>query len=103
MRLPWRSGPAPVVDWNALRFPGPGADHVESYFIKAVSPDALRAIWLKATIYSSAREPERAVTEGWAIAFDHRTTPHRHYAAKCSVPLDEASLRPSGLGLEGAQ
>lgn len=99
MRLPWGLGAGQKADWNALRFPGRGADHVESYFVKGVSPEADRALWLKATIYSCATEPERAVTEGWAIVWDHRGPSHRRQAVKHSVPLDAARLEHDRLGV----
>ena len=80
-------------DWNGVRFAG--GNHVESYFLKAVDPQAQRALWLKATIF--AREAVAGLgsvclAEAWAIAFDHRDGARRHVAAKHQVPFGEASF-----------
>ena len=85
--------------YNAVRFAKPGTDHVESYFLKATSPDATRALWLKATIFSAASEPGRAVAEGWAIAFDHRAPERCNVAVKSSVPINQARFGRSGLDI----
>jgi hypothetical protein len=92
---------APWGDWNAVRYPfGEVArDHVESYFLKATSPEADRALWLKATIFASARERE-ARAEAWAIAFDQRSTPPRHVAVKRSVPLASSTFSTTALAIE---
>jgi hypothetical protein len=84
---------------NAVRFARPDTDHVESYFLKATSPEANRALWLKATIFSAASEPGRAVAEGWAIAFDHRAAERHHVAVKRSVPLGTARFGRNGLDI----
>ena len=86
--------------WNGVRFgQGKRKNHVESYFLKANEPNGERALWLKATIFASAREPDRPVAEGWAIAFDRRGGTARHVAVKHSLPLSRASFDPSTLGV----
>jgi hypothetical protein len=85
---------------NAVRFERHGTDHVESYFLKAVAPDARRALWLKATILSAAAEPGNAKAEAWAIAFDHRAPARHQVALKQGVPLDAASFSQRGLGID---
>jgi tocopherol cyclase-like protein len=86
------------VDPNAVRFDRAARrDHVESYFLKANAPSGDRALWIKATIFASAREPDRAVAEGWAIAFDRRHGKTNHVAIKHSLPLELASFSDQSL------
>jgi hypothetical protein len=92
--------PTTAESSNAVRFERQGTDHVESYFLKAVAPDARRALWLKATILSAAAEPASAKAEAWAIAFDHREPAHHHLALKHSVPLAAAAFSRRGLGID---
>jgi hypothetical protein len=78
---------------NAVRFdPSARRDHVESYFLKANEPNGERAIWFKATIFSSANEPDRPMAEGWAIAFDRRGGTNKHVAVKHVLPFSKASF-----------
>ena len=91
-------------EWNAVRFdPAAGKDHVESYFLKANDPSGDRALWLRATIFATAREPDRPLAEGWAIAFDRRGGPARHVAVKHVLPFARASFDPSTLGVRWAR
>lgn len=69
-----------------LAYSGSG-DHLESYFVKATSPDEKRAFWIRGTIF--ARADELTLAEGWAVAFDRRDG-RRHVAVKRSLPYDEA-------------
>lgn len=72
--------------------------HVESYEVMLVDPDAERAVWLRATIFASDREPERALTEGWAVTFDRRSSgAPRKVAVKHVIPYEGASFSDSGL------
>lgn len=83
---------------NGVRFDRHGRrDHVESYFLKANEPNGDRAVWVKATIYASAAEPDRAVAEGWAIAFDRRGGTNKHVAVKHVVPFSQASFGNTNL------
>jgi hypothetical protein len=85
---------------NAVRFdPLARRDHVESYFLKANEPSGDRALWIKATIFASAREPSRAVAEGWAIAFDRRGGRSNHIAVKHTLPITQASFGAHGLDI----
>lgn len=87
-----------MLDWNAVRYAPTGRrDHVESYFLKANEPGGDRAIWLKATVFAKASEPERAIVEGWAIAFDRRGGRRHHVAAKHTLPWADARLGERGL------
>jgi hypothetical protein len=89
---------------NRLRFVATsGAGHVESLFLKGNSPDGKRALWLKYTILVPHKQPERAVAELWAIAFDRaRPAP---VANKRSFPLAEAEIvaAPFALRLPTAE
>jgi hypothetical protein len=83
---------------NAVRFDSSArGDHVESYFLKANEPSGERAIWIKATIFRSASEPNRAVAEGWAIAFDRRGGTNKHVAVKHVLPFEKASFSSKEL------
>jgi hypothetical protein len=85
-------------DPNAVRFdPAAGGDHVESYFLKANEPSGDRALWVKATIFASAREPGRPLAEGWAIAFDRRGGQNKHVAVKHVLPFSDALFGKEGL------
>lgn len=93
------SASAPL-DWNAVRFdPARRQDHVESFFIKLNDPKGERALWLKATIFARASEPERPMAEGWAIAFDRRSGTTRHVAVKHELPFHQASFNRNALGI----
>ncbi len=78
---------------NALRFfREPAArtgGHVESHFLKANSPDGVRALWIKHTLLAPVGRPEAAVAEVWAIAFADRG--RRKCAEKRTFALAEAS------------
>lgn len=88
------------MDPNAVRHdPSAPRDHVESYFLKANCPDGDRAIWLKATILSRAREPGGTVAEGWAVAFDRRSGARRHVAVKSTIPVSRAAFDRERLGV----
>ncbi len=71
--------------------------HVESYFLKANDPEGRRAVWLKATVYASDRDPSRAVAEVWAIAFDREAG---HVAVKTGVPYATARFAEDDLDAE---
>jgi len=83
---------------NAVRFERSARrDHVESYFLKANEPGGDRALWIKATIFASANEPDRTVAEGWAIAFDRRGGTNKHVAVKHVLPFSSASFGDKDL------
>src|SRR5262245_32364204 len=85
---------------NAVRFdPAARRGHLESYFVKAVEPNGDRAIWIKATIWASATEPERPHTQGWAIAFDRRGGVNKHVVVKHVVPFSSTSFSNQDLDI----
>jgi hypothetical protein len=84
-----------LPDWNAVRHDAASrAGHVESYFIKANSPDGKRALWLKATIFATHARPSHAVAEAWAVYFERDG---QHVAVKRSMPYAEAAFSRDGL------
>jgi hypothetical protein len=89
-----RHGPPSLAGARYVTGVSGAGGHVESYFLKANAPHSRRALWLKTTIYASARgadarEPRapHAIAEAWAIAFDGEGG---HVAVKASVPLASA-------------
>ena len=81
---------SPARSLTGARYARDRGGHVESYFLKANDPRAPRAIWIKTTIYASARAPSgepHALAEAWAIAFDGD---RGHIAVKSSIPFDRA-------------
>jgi hypothetical protein len=86
------------ADYAGVRYlSGAPHGHVESYFLKANDLEGRRAIWLKATVYASDREPSRAVAEAWAIAFDRDAG---NVAVKTGVPYDAARFSRVDLDAE---
>jgi hypothetical protein len=79
-----------------VRYPRPRADegHVESYFLKANSPDGQRAFWIKTTIYAAGGA---AIAEAWAVAFDRE---RGHVAVKTSVPFASARFARDAVDSE---
>ena len=78
-----------------LRYRGGG--HVESWFFKANDPTGRRAIWLRNTVFASAKKNVPPVAESWAIAFDRDKG---HVATKTSVPFDQARFAHGALDVE---
>jgi len=72
---------------NAIKLV-PGTGHVESHFLKAVSPDGRRALWIKHTLLSPKDVSDVGIAEVWAIAFDRDRGPLAY--AKRVHPLRDA-------------
>jgi hypothetical protein len=71
---------------NDTRYrPGAREGHYESFFVRANHPTRPLAFWIRYTIFSPRNQPERAVGELWAIAFDGETG--RHVAVKSEQPF----------------
>ncbi len=64
---------------------GQRAGHYESFFQRANHPERPLAFWIRYTLFSPHREPERAIGELWAIVFDGETG--RHVAVKRELPM----------------
>jgi hypothetical protein len=90
----------PRADYAGVRYrQGSPHGHVESYFLKANDLEGRRAIWIKATVYASDRDPSRAVAEAWAVAFDRA---RGHVAVKTGVPFEAARFSQDELDVEVA-
>jgi hypothetical protein len=93
---------APARSLVGVRYAADGSGHVESYFLKANDPTRRRALWLKTTIYETARGANghsSAIAEAWAIAFDgERGT--GHVAVKASVPFGRARFDRDALDID---
>ncbi len=77
---------------NALRYTeGPHEGHVESHYIKANSPDGLRALWIKYTVLAPKGAAGGGGAEVWAIAFvrNNASGTPSIVAVKERVPLAE--------------
>lgn len=70
--------------------------HVESYFVKANDPFRRRALWVRATIFASRRDPSAAIAEAWAIAFREDGT---SVAVKTQVPFARARFSREGIDI----
>jgi len=76
--------------WNAVRFDAQSNQgHVESYFLKANSPDGQAALWIKATILAMPGRAAHAVAEAWAVVFRRGA---EHVAVKQSMPCGDATF-----------
>ena len=99
-----------MVDWNGARFdPADGGGHYESWFMRANDPSGDRAFWIRYTIFAPRGQPNDAVGELWAIAFDRdakRIVPVKQVypIGRCSfardrldVAIDDATLDSGSL------
>ena len=88
---------------------GQESGHYESFFQRANHPSLPLAFWIRYTIFSPDKNPERAIGEIWAVYFNGDTG--NHVAVKREVPfskcdfktteffaqIDEATLQPGKL------
>lgn len=89
-----------LVRWN----PASAVGHYESFFLKANSPDRRCAFWLKFTILSPIGQPDQAVGELWAIAFDSDTgrnvaVKERYTMDKCRLGFEAFDIQIGGASL----
>ncbi len=61
--------------------------HYESFFQRANHPSEPKAFWIRYTIFSPDRHPEKAIGELWAIYFDGIS--HKHIKVKKEVPFEK--------------
>jgi hypothetical protein len=64
--------------------------HYESFFVRANHPSRPQAFWIRYTIFSPERHPERAIGELWSVYFDGEKG--RHSAAKAEFPMHECEF-----------
>ena len=62
--------------------------HYESYFLRANHPTKPIAFWIRYTIFSPHKKPEKAIGELWAIVFDGETGVHA--AVKDELPISKS-------------
>lgn len=82
-----------TVRWDR----GDRRGHVESHFLRAVSPDGARALWIKHTLLSPAGRAGQGVAEAWAIAFERGRPP---VGAKSTYPIDRARFGDDPFRIE---
>jgi hypothetical protein len=75
--------------------PGQTTGHYESYFLRANHPARPLAFWIRYTIFSPHRHPEKAIGELWAVYFDGEEGINT--AVKKEVPISGCSFSPAGL------
>jgi len=64
--------------------------HYESYFLRANHPTKPIAFWIRYTIFSPNKNPDKAIGELWAIFFNGETGVHT--AVKDEVSISESSF-----------
>mgnify|MGYP005844110707 FL=1 len=67
--------------------PGQRQGHYESYFFRANHPERPLAFWIRYTLFSPHRQPERAIGELWGIWFDGES--NTHVAVKKELPMEQ--------------
>ncbi len=73
-------------DANFARYrPGQKTGHYESFFLRANHPTEPRAFWIRYTLFSPHREPEKAIGELWAVCFDGEAG--EKVAVKSELPM----------------
>ena len=78
-------------DFTCARYrTGQAAGHYESYFQRANHPTQPQAFWIRYTVFSPAGQPQDAIGELWAAAFNGNTG--RHVVAKAEVPIDRCAF-----------
>lgn len=65
--------------------PGQRQGHYESFFFRANHPERPLAFWIRYTLFSPERQPERAIGELWGVWFDGETG--HHVAVKRELPI----------------
>ncbi|MFJ9370467.1 hypothetical protein ACIRRA_39430 [Nocardia sp. NPDC101769] len=80
-----------AIAQNAPRL-RPGADHVESWFVRANDPQSPRAVWIKATVLTS--RDGTALAQAWCSVFDGRRT----HAWCLDIPLAAARFEAHSIG-----
>ena len=83
---------------NFTRYqPGQTTGHYESFFVRANHPTRPLAFWIRYTLFSPQRHPEKTLGELWAIVFDGETG--RHIAVKQEFPFQQCTFKTSEFGV----
>jgi hypothetical protein len=69
------------------------AGHYESFFLRANHPNRPLAFWIRYTLFTPNRRPEKALGELWAIFFDGET--HQHIAVKQELLIKQCVFKTS--------
>jgi hypothetical protein len=82
---------------RAVYEPGRRAGHYESFYQRANHPERPLAFWIRYTIFAPAAQPEMAVGELWAVAFDGETG--EHAVAKREFPIADCTFARDAFGV----
>jgi hypothetical protein len=83
---------------NTRYIKGQTQGHYESYFLRANHPSRPLAFWIRYTIFSPDKQPEKAIGELWFIFFDGEKK--QHSAAKSEVTFSSCSFSNNGLSVK---
>jgi hypothetical protein len=84
---------------NFLRYkPGQKRGHYESYFIRANHSSESKAFWIRYTLFSPDKHPEKAMGELWAVYFDGKKL--EQHAAKAEFPIGQCVLNETNFNLK---
>lgn len=73
------------------RYHGNEEGHYESYFLRANHPNEPKAFWIRYTIFSPKKHPNKAIGELWSIYFDGEQ--NKIVAAKKEVPFSDCEFK----------
>lgn len=77
--------------------PGQRAGHYESFYQRANHPTRPLAFWIRYTMFAPDNEPDAAIGELWAVAFDGETG--RHTVAKEEFPIIDCEFDRDAFGV----
>ncbi|MCG6169125.1 hypothetical protein [Leptospira sanjuanensis] len=87
-----------LSNFNHPRFkPNDPNGHYESWFVRANDPNSHRALWIRYTIFSPKKHPEKAIGELWAIYFDGDKK--SHFVSKSEFPIDQCKFQSAPLSI----
>jgi hypothetical protein len=83
---------------RAVYEPGQRTGHYESFYQRANHPERPLAFWIRYTIFVPAGNPDAAIGELWAVAFDgesrqHAVAKEEYPIAGCEFRRDEFAVR----------
>lgn len=87
---------------NYTRYqPGQLTGHYESFFVRANHPTRALAFWIRYTLFSPSRHPEKALGELWAIMFNGEIG--QHVVVKQEVPFARCTFKTSEFSVAVAE
>lgn len=72
--------------------------HYESFFLRANHPARALAFWIRYTVFSPARQPDRAIGELWAVIANGESG--RHVAVKKELPIGDCEFKADRLAVK---